>query len=37
MLFFTFIEKHSKNMHKNIKLQTFPITTFVAIIHAKNI
>jgi len=26
-----------KNMHKNIKSQMFPITTFFAIIHAKNI
>jgi len=24
-------------MHKNIKLQMFPIATFFAIIHAKNI
>ena len=31
------IKKHYKNMHKNIKLQMFPIATFFAIIHAKNI
>ena len=32
-MFFHFYKK----MHKNTKLQMFPITTFFAIIHAKDI
>jgi len=36
-MFLNFYKNIIKNMDKNIKLQLFPIATFFAIIHAKNI